>query len=103
MATVIVSSRGKTLLTINNARTGQTLLELLLNHQIPVPHECGGMCTCSTCHIYIKDGMQFLEDKSVREDHFIRKVKNPTPASRLSCQCIIIDTRAKILIDIPGT
>ena len=101
MTTIIVSSGGKTIYTIKHARTGQTLLEVLLQQDISIPHECGGMCTCSTCHVYIIEGMQNLEGKSVREEHFIRKVKNPGPGSRLSCQCILLDSKSKIIIDIP--
>jgi len=101
MATILVSYGGKTVRVIHQIRTGQTLLEILLQHGIAVMHECGGMCTCSTCHIYVIDGMQFLEGKSVREEHFLRKVKDPMHTSRLSCQCILLDSKARITLDIP--
>jgi 2Fe-2S ferredoxin len=68
---------------------GETLLEIAHDHQIDLHHNCGGVCGCSTCHIYVLQGMEFLPEISDREEDFIDKAINPTIESRLACQCKI--------------
>ena len=51
----------------------------------------GAVCACSTCHIYIEKGGDFLEELSDREEDFIDRAVNPRINSRLGCQCVIID------------
>ncbi|MFL5772406.1 MAG: 2Fe-2S iron-sulfur cluster-binding protein [Flavisolibacter sp.] len=102
MATIKIASDSGVVQVIRNVKSGNTLLEILLQNKVAVPHECGGMCTCSTCHVYIFSGMQNLEPKNVREEHFLRKANAPLPSSRLSCQCVVLDANAVIEIRIPG-
>jgi 2Fe-2S ferredoxin len=81
---------------------GQTLLELLLAGNIEVRHECGGVCSCTTCHVHVKKGMTFIEEKSRREEDFIRnKIQGHSGTSRLSCQSLILDGNGEIEIVIP--
>ena len=41
---------------------GQSLLEVALKNDINLHHNCGGVCACSTCHLYVEQGDNFLED-----------------------------------------
>jgi ferredoxin, 2Fe-2S len=78
-----------------------SILELTEEHDIHLNHNCGGVCACSTCHIYVKKGEDFLEEISDKEEDFIDRAINPTLQSRLACQCIILEDDADIEVEIP--
>ncbi len=79
----------------------KSILELTEELGIFLNHNCGGVCACSTCHVYVLKGDQFLEEISEREEDFIDRAINPRLESRLGCQCIILDESADIEIEIP--
>ena len=79
----------------------KSILELTEDYDIHLNHNCGGVCACSTCHIYIQQGDQFLEEISEKEEDFIDRAINPKLESRLACQCIILDDLATIEVEIP--
>ena len=79
----------------------QTVLEIGLKNGIEIPHRCGGVCHCTTCHIYIEKGMELLEPPSRREIDFLKKVIGVKLNSRLSCQCLLIDSSGEIELSIP--
>jgi ferredoxin len=49
------------------AQPGQTLLQISLDHQIPMEHACGGNGFCTTCLCTVKDGAANLGPKTDRE------------------------------------
>ena len=46
---------------------GYTVLEAALLNDIKLNHNCGGVCACSTCHVYIEKGMETLPETSKRK------------------------------------
>ncbi len=78
-----------------------SILEVTEDHDIHLNHNCGGVCACSTCHIYVQSGDMFLEELSDKEEDFIDRATNPTLQSRLACQCVILDEDAIIEVMIP--
>ena len=78
-----------------------SILELTEEYDVHLNHNCGGVCACSTCHIYIDKGEEFLEEISDKEEDFIDRANNPRIESRLGCQCIILDEDAQITVTIP--
>jgi ferredoxin, 2Fe-2S len=68
---------------------GESILEVALANNIELQHNCGGVCGCSTCHVYIEKGMDTLPDISDREEDYIDRAINPKINSRLACQCIL--------------
>ena len=38
---------------LNDVEPGQSLLEVALKNDIELHHNCGGVCACSTCHLYV--------------------------------------------------
>ena len=66
---------------------GESVLDLALEHGIELQHNCGGVCGCSTCHIYVTKGMEHLPEISEKEEDFIDRAVNPRIESRLACQC----------------
>ena len=84
------------------AESGYSILEITEEHDVHLNHNCGGVCACSTCHIYVHQGDEFLEEISDKEEDFIDRARNPRLESRLACQCIILDETAVIEIEIPN-
>jgi len=84
-----------------DAEKGYSILEITEDHDIHLNHNCGGVCACSTCHIYVNSGDEFLEEISDKEEDFIDRAINPRLESRLACQCIILDDDAEIEVEIP--
>ena len=66
-----------------------SILEIALKNKIHLHHNCGGVCACSTCHIYLQSGENFVEELNEREEDFIDRAKNPRLSSRMSCQCVL--------------
>ena len=83
--------RGLAPLTLDNIEPGQTLLEIALKNDIELHHNCGGVCACTTCHLYLEKGMESIDEISDREEDFIDRAVNPTLNSRLGCQCLLLD------------
>ena len=77
---------------------GQSLLEVAMDNSIDIGHECGGMCSCGTCHIQIRKGNEFVEFKSKRELHQLAKVKGSNEHSRLACQCVLLPGKGNLII-----
>tara|TARA_B100001094_G_C17921806_1_gene666296 strand:+ start:486 stop:815 length:330 start_codon:yes stop_codon:yes gene_type:complete len=66
-----------------------TILDAALDNNLHLNHNCGAVCACSTCHVYIDKGMNDLPEISDKEEDFIDRAENPRINSRLACQCII--------------
>ena len=86
---------------VENISDDQSILEVTEEANIHLNHNCGGVCACSTCHIYVKKGSEFLEEISDKEEDFIDRAINPKLDSRLACQCIILSNEADIEVVIP--
>ena len=79
----------------------KSILEITEDQGIHLNHNCGGVCACSTCHVYVLKGDSHLEEISEKEEDFIDRAINPRLESRLACQCIILKESAEIMIEIP--
>ena len=93
--------RGLEAITLTNIEDGQSLLEVALKNDIDLHHNCGGVCACSTCHLYIEQGDNFVEELSDREEDFIDRAINPKLNSRLGCQCVLQDGGGNIVVTLP--
>ncbi|WP_019949397.1 2Fe-2S iron-sulfur cluster-binding protein [Hymenobacter aerophilus] len=71
------------------AAEGESVLDVALNNDIQLQHNCGGVCGCSTCHVYIEQGEADLPEISDAEEDFIDRAENPRINSRLACQCVV--------------
>ena len=87
--------------TISNVEDGQSLLEVALKNDIDLHHNCGGVCACSTCHLYVEQGENFLEELSDKEEDFIDRAINPRLNSRLGCQCVLQEADGNIVVTLP--
>ncbi len=86
---------------VENIDIGLTIQDVTEDHDIHLNHNCGCVCACSTCHVYVEEGMDNLPEISDREEDFIDRAINPTVESRLACQCIIENENADLEVIIP--
>ena len=70
---------------------GTSILEAPTWRTRQVGSACGGVCACSTCHVYVKKGLDDLSDASDREEDILDKAFDVKATSRLGCQSKIQD------------
>jgi 2Fe-2S ferredoxin len=80
---------------------GDTLLEVALKNNIELHHNCGGVCACSTCHIYLEKGEEYVDEITDKEENFVDRARNPKLTSRLSCQCLLNDGDGELEVMVP--
>lgn len=81
------------------ARTGDTLLDVALDNEIDLEHDCGGNCACTTCHVLIQEGAENLSlMEEVEEDRLCTALKRQ-PNSRLGCQALV---RGDVTVSLPA-
>jgi 2Fe-2S ferredoxin len=66
---------------------GESILDVALDNNIQLNHNCGGVCGCSTCHLYVESGEDLLPEMSDREEEYVDRARDPKYNSRLACQC----------------
>ena len=81
------------------AESGTSICDAALANDIEIEHACEKSCACTTCHVYIREGLDSLEEATELEDDFLDKAWGLDPDSRLSCQAIIADE--DLVIEIP--
>jgi 2Fe-2S ferredoxin len=69
---------------------GTSILEASQKAHAQVGSACGGVCACSTCHVYVKQGIDVLEAASDREEDIMDKAFDVKATSRLGCQSRIL-------------
>jgi len=85
----------------DNVKPEQSLLEVALQNQINLHHNCGGVCACSTCHLYVEKGKEFFDEISDREEDFVNRAINPRLNSRLGCQCVLESGGGLVVVTLP--
>ena len=93
--------KGLETIELANVYPGQSILEIALKHEINLHHNCGGVCACSTCHVYVEKGEEFLEELTDREEDFIDRAVNPRLNSRLGCQCVLYPGGGQVSVRLP--
>ncbi|MER8942846.1 (2Fe-2S)-binding protein [Mesorhizobium sp. M0915] len=78
-----------------NAADGSTVMENAVRNAVPgIEAECGGSCTCATCHIYVDEAwVAELGEPGETEADMLDFAYDVQPNSRLSCQ---IKVRAEL-------
>jgi 2Fe-2S ferredoxin len=67
------------------------LLEIAEEHGAKVGSACGGVCACSSCHVYVREGFDSLEEMDDAEEDRLDMGFDVRPYSRLGCQCVVQD------------
>lgn len=86
---------------IDNVEPGISILEVALENNIELHHNCGMVCACSTCHLYVEKGEEHLPELSDKEEDFIDRARNPRLNSRLGCQCVLDGDGGTVEVTLP--
>ena len=65
---------------------GQTILQAAKKAGAPQGDRCGGVCACSTCHVYVTKGFDNTSELEDEEFDILDKAFDVKPSSRLGCQ-----------------
>lgn len=81
------------------AKPGETICDAALRHDIEIEHACEKSCACTTCHVYVREGGETLNENSDDEDDMLDKAWGLDPDSRLSCQAVV--DKADLVVELP--
>jgi ferredoxin, 2Fe-2S len=65
---------------------GSSILAAAKKIDAPEGDACGGVCACSTCHVYVEEGGDLLSEASEEEEDILDKAFDVRMQSRLGCQ-----------------
>ncbi len=65
---------------------GTSILQAAKAIGAPEGDACGGVCACSTCHVYIVEGQNLLSGAEEDEEDILDKAFDVRINSRLGCQ-----------------
>lgn len=65
---------------------GTSLLDAARQIHAPEGSACGGVCACSTCHVYVEEGAALLSEPGEEEEDILDKAFDVKMNSRLGCQ-----------------
>ncbi|MEX1669771.1 2Fe-2S iron-sulfur cluster-binding protein [Zhongshania guokunii] len=87
-----------------NAESGSNLMQVALDNGIDeILGECGGSCSCATCHCYIGDDWLSKTGKPDDiEQEMLECALEPAVNSRLSCQVNISDELDGMVVHLPA-
>jgi 2Fe-2S ferredoxin len=69
---------------------GTTVLQAAQQIGAPEGYACGGVCACSTCHVYVTEGGELLSEQEDEEADILDKAFDVRAPSRLGCQSKIV-------------
>jgi 2Fe-2S ferredoxin len=83
--------------------SGTTLMHAATDNGVPgVLADCGGACSCGTCHCYVDEAWQAKAGAADDvETQMLEFVIDPQPNSRLSCQIVINDELDGLVVHLP--
>jgi 2Fe-2S ferredoxin len=70
---------------------GSSILNAAQKVDAPEGYACGGVCACSTCHVYVLRGAELLTEMEDEENDMLDKAFDVRSTSRLGCQSKIIE------------
>jgi 2Fe-2S ferredoxin len=86
------------------AQLGSTVMETAIMNGVPgVIAECGGACTCATCHVYVDDAWtEAVGGPSAMEEDMLDFAFDVKATSRLSCQIKVKDHLDGLVVHVPS-
>jgi ferredoxin len=60
-----------------------SLLDIALANDVPLDHNCGGSCACTTCHVIVRQGEENLSEMQPDEEDRLDMAEGLTIHSRL--------------------
>lgn len=78
---------------------GVSVLETALENGIAIEHACEKSCSCTTCHVIIRQGFDSLAEASEQEQDMLDRAWGLEMCSRLGCQTVVAN--ADLVVEIP--
>ena len=72
-------------------KRGTSILDAAEDAGARVGHACGGNLACSTCHVWVQQGLDSLPEVADKENDIMDKAFDVRPESRLACQARLGD------------
>jgi ferredoxin, 2Fe-2S len=85
------------------AEVGETLMEAAIKNAVPgIVAECGGACSCATCHVYVDERWRDQTgEPSEMEEDMLDFAFDVRATSRLSCQVRVTPGLDGLVVRIP--
>ncbi len=85
------------------AEAGASVMSAAFDNAVPgIDADCGGLCACGTCHVYIaKDWMDRLAESTDEEKQMLVFAESSNERSRLSCQITLTDELNGLTVHLP--
>ena len=82
---------------------GASVMETAIKNSIPgIEAECGGACSCSTCHVYVEEEWrEATGEPTPMEEDMLDFAFDVRPNSRLSCQIKITEALDGLVVTTP--
>lgn len=74
-----------------DCEAGTSVLDAAEQCGARVGHACGGNLACSTCHVWVQDGLESLPEVTDKENDIMDKAFDVRAESRLGCQARLGD------------
>jgi len=86
-----------------DAEVGATVMETAIRNSVPgIVAECGGACSCATCHVHVDDAWTAkVGPPSPMEEDMLDFAFDVRPNSRLSCQIKVTDELDGLIVRTP--
>ncbi|BDG04246.1 2Fe-2S iron-sulfur cluster-binding protein [Anaeromyxobacter oryzae] len=78
---------------------GTSILDAAEAADVDLPSNCGGVCACTTCHVWVEEGLDSLSELEDREDDKLNEAAGLAPTSRLGCQACV--STGDVVVRIP--
>ena len=86
-----------------DAKEGMSVMQSAVNNGVDgIVAECGGACSCATCHVYVdEEWLGKLPEALAMEKEMLDFVMSPQPNSRLSCQLKVTAELDGLVVNTP--
>lgn len=84
------------------AESGVSVMEVAMQNSVPgIYAECGGTCSCATCHVYIDEAWaDRVPPPDDLEDGMLDAAIDRRPNSRLSCQLVMDGSLDGLVVEV---
>lgn len=96
-----ISHNGKE--NVVDATEGLSLMSAAIDNGVPgIDADCGGECSCATCHVMVADGWYAKTGgPNTNEEAMLDLNPERTPTSRLSCQIKVTQALDGLVVNVP--